>query len=420
MQRANLTPNLLSPADVATLQRTIGNRAVGQLDLSIDLQQTVAAGVAQDSLQTIVGNSAILARHAPGQLQQPVIGPLVQRDITEDIQNLQDDMATIDDELLQNIIAEVLEMRELPNLAIDYGPSPKQSHVKPEGENTGQDRPYDVIIDETIFTDQLKRQSIILHELMHVSADQKYEINKLDPLKGTIQNLLYPGDLERGSQAHEKFLLDQSEIMWQHLDELKQFIYEEENILGKQLSDYLLERLGRAYDTEQEFDTVMSELLYYVSKRNVDPDTKTYKKIRSLAKAAYKRRHEKVPIQAPIEEEGPETASPNRKKGCFITTACVEARGLADDCDELTTLRTFRDNYMCALPDGNALILEYYDIAPQIVASIKAQPEAATILSDLYERIIESVRLVKAGENEAALRTYATVVLDLKGKYLST
>ncbi len=108
-----------------------------------------------------------------------------------------------------------------------------------------------------------------------------------------------------------------------------------------------------------------------------------------------------------------------RRKFCFITTACVEAKGLPDDCYELTTLRAFRDGYMSALPFGPALIAEYYKIAPQIVARIKEQPEAAEILAGLYSRIAESVDYVQRGENEKAMQVYSAMVLHLKKRYLA-
>ena len=52
--------------------------------------------------------------------------------------------------------------------------------------------------------------------------------------------------------------------------------------------------------------------------------------------------------------------------GCFITTVCCEYKGLADDCEELTILRKFRDTYV-----PKQLVKEYYKIAPKIVEIIK-------------------------------------------------
>lgn len=58
---------------------------------------------------------------------------------------------------------------------------------------------------------------------------------------------------------------------------------------------------------------------------------------------------------------------PGAKKddeGCFFTTACVEARGLPDDCEALETLRAFRDACLANRPDGREAIAEYYRMAP--------------------------------------------------------
>ncbi len=102
---------------------------------------------------------------------------------------------------------------------------------------------------------------------------------------------------------------------------------------------------------------------------------------------------------------------------CFITTACVEAAGLRDNCSELNTLRAFRDGFMLGHPDGEALITEYYAIAPGIVKTIREQPNAHEILRSLFAPIQDCVMLIKAGENEAALWHYVAMVQALKGTY---
>ena len=55
---------------------------------------------------------------------------------------------------------------------------------------------------------------------------------------------------------------------------------------------------------------------------------------------------------------------------CFITTAVCQELGKPDDCEELTAFRAFRDGYPRSPPDGEALIREYYNIAPGIVTCI--------------------------------------------------
>ena len=56
--------------------------------------------------------------------------------------------------------------------------------------------------------------------------------------------------------------------------------------------------------------------------------------------------------------------------GCFLTTAIVELRGEPDGGPTLTALRAFRDGYMTRTAERRALVAEYYDIAPMIVAAI--------------------------------------------------
>ena len=50
---------------------------------------------------------------------------------------------------------------------------------------------------------------------------------------------------------------------------------------------------------------------------------------------------------------------------CYLTSACTEARGLPDDCAELTALRAFRDSYVRSQPEGESDIQHYYAVAPR-------------------------------------------------------
>ena len=101
--------------------------------------------------------------------------------------------------------------------------------------------------------------------------------------------------------------------------------------------------------------------------------------------------------------------------GCFLTSACVEARSLADDCRELTVLRSFRDTYMKATKEGQCDVCEYYRIAPTIVENIKKNPNAEEIFDGIYtDLVVPCVVLIEAGENEAAYQKYRSYVLELK------
>ncbi|QRN96955.1 hypothetical protein JRI60_49685 [Archangium violaceum] len=116
-------------------------------------------------------------------------------------------------------------------------------------------------------------------------------------------------------------------------------------------------------------------------------------------------------MQTRLEEE-------RRKGHCFLTTACVQARGLPDDCEELQVLRGFRDGYLRQLPGGPGLIQEYYALAPRIVERIHHRADARHIWEDVYATVRTAVEHVQRREPEAALRTYSALVKGLSERYL--
>jgi hypothetical protein len=97
---------------------------------------------------------------------------------------------------------------------------------------------------------------------------------------------------------------------------------------------------------------------------------------------------------------------------CFITTAVCESEGLPDDCDELQTLRKFRDEYMRSKPDLSGLVDEYYKIAPEIVVALKQLPNGGAYSFDYLKRtfIVPAVTAIKSGHNEQALEIYCGMV----------
>lgn len=104
--------------------------------------------------------------------------------------------------------------------------------------------------------------------------------------------------------------------------------------------------------------------------------------------------------------------------GCFLTSACVRARGLADDCEELRTLRAFRDGWLRAQPYGPDSIREYYRIAPAVVAGIDASPNAADVYDGIYERVIlPCIGHIQEGKNEEAFSLYKSATVKLAEAY---
>lgn len=99
---------------------------------------------------------------------------------------------------------------------------------------------------------------------------------------------------------------------------------------------------------------------------------------------------------------------------CFLTSACVEFRGLPDDCHELTVLRAFRDGWMLAQPEGPALIDEYYAIAPALVDAIDASPRRAAFYARIFTAVQGCVEHVERGRMRPALDAYVAMVRALQ------
>ena len=107
------------------------------------------------------------------------------------------------------------------------------------------------------------------------------------------------------------------------------------------------------------------------------------------------------------------------KKGkrCFLTTACAEAKGLDDNCEELQVLRSFRDDYLLQTADGRDLVSAYYALAPELMAHIDRQVDAQAIYANLYEDIAQAVLYVKTGRKGEALDVYRMMVRELQKTY---
>lgn len=107
------------------------------------------------------------------------------------------------------------------------------------------------------------------------------------------------------------------------------------------------------------------------------------------------------------------------KNNCYLTSACVDAIGLADDCIELMTLRRFRDNWLVNQPGGREQIEEYYRIAPVIVDAIYNVANCDKVLRDLYnEMIVPCVIEIEAGRLNSARKLYEDWTLRLKKKWI--
>ena len=105
---------------------------------------------------------------------------------------------------------------------------------------------------------------------------------------------------------------------------------------------------------------------------------------------------------------------------CFITTAVCEAEGKPDDCAELTAFRAFRDGYLKAQPDGEALIEEYYRIAPTIVMCIDVCGDRTERYAAIRAQYLQPCyNALQAGDLAGCKTKYVRMVRDLEREYLS-
>lgn len=113
-----------------------------------------------------------------------------------------------------------------------------------------------------------------------------------------------------------------------------------------------------------------------------------------------------------------EPAGNDSSGGCFLTSACTAARGLPDDCHELTVLRNFRDNWLKQQPDGVTLIAHYYEVAPRIVEAIDKLENRLEIWDRVYrEMVVPCVDMIKGGLYHDALALYQTYTILLINDY---
>lgn len=105
-------------------------------------------------------------------------------------------------------------------------------------------------------------------------------------------------------------------------------------------------------------------------------------------------------------------------KWCFITTATCAHEGKPDDCAELTAFRAFRDGWLTE-HGGAALIAEYYDKAPAIVACIDLCDEPRERYAEIRTRwLAPCYRALQAGDMRLCRDRYVDMVRTLEKRYL--
>lgn len=109
-----------------------------------------------------------------------------------------------------------------------------------------------------------------------------------------------------------------------------------------------------------------------------------------------------------------------KRKWCFITTATCAHEGKPDDCEELMRFRRFRDGWLSSCADGAALIEEYYELAPAIVACIDHCDTPDERYAELRRRWLTPCYTALCEGREAdCRRLYVDMVQTLRSRYFA-
>lgn len=99
-----------------------------------------------------------------------------------------------------------------------------------------------------------------------------------------------------------------------------------------------------------------------------------------------------------------------RKGGCFVTTAVCNVLGHPDDCETLTTLRYFRDNFL--LPSKfSYLVDDYYARSERIVNYINNSSNAIELSQHIHHVFLQNIVFkIKQGAMEEVINDYKSMV----------
>ncbi len=104
--------------------------------------------------------------------------------------------------------------------------------------------------------------------------------------------------------------------------------------------------------------------------------------------------------------------------GCFITTITCEVLGYEDNCELLTVLRNFRENYLKKDSKYLPLLLQYDQIGPIISNNIFAREDKYPLcLGLLIDYLIPCANLIKEGNFEFAVNIYVNMVTKLQEEF---
>lgn len=100
---------------------------------------------------------------------------------------------------------------------------------------------------------------------------------------------------------------------------------------------------------------------------------------------------------------------------CYLTTACMRHKleQFDDNCEELTVLRWFRDNFV-----SKEDIEHYYRTAPIVVETINEKENNNDLYDYIYDNVISTcVEAIKKGDYNFAYSRYKNSILVLEEQF---
>lgn len=108
--------------------------------------------------------------------------------------------------------------------------------------------------------------------------------------------------------------------------------------------------------------------------------------------------------------------TPTTGGGCFITTVVCTGMGMSDDCDELKTLREWRDTVLAKTENGRKLIVYYKRTAPQLSCVLETSKAADMYLPMLFTTFIKpAVKFAKQGMDAECFILYSMLLDSVVG-----
>ncbi len=107
-----------------------------------------------------------------------------------------------------------------------------------------------------------------------------------------------------------------------------------------------------------------------------------------------------------------------KPSGCYITTIMCEILGYSDDCEILTVMRAFRDEYLKLHAEYIPILLEYDQIGPKICEKIREDEDNYRLaLEAMKYYLLPCASAYKSGNPLEALKIYQNMIQRLRIMY---